>query len=90
MPSINDIIKREVNPFDLTNLKPGNFWGEQQDSMLMVESIHQEAIAELERLVDLVATDNHSRSVLLLGDSGSGKSYLLGRLKRTLNPNCKI
>ncbi|MBW4635206.1 MAG: ATP-binding protein [Iphinoe sp. HA4291-MV1] len=86
MLSINDIIKREVNPFDLTNLKPGNFWGEQQDSMLMVESIHQETIAELEELLDLVFTDNRSRSVLLLGDSGSGKSYLLGRLKRTFNP----
>ncbi|MBW4597055.1 MAG: ATP-binding protein [Brasilonema angustatum HA4187-MV1] len=86
MPSINDIIKREVNPFDLTNLKPGNFWGEQQDSMLMVESIHQETIAELEELLNLVCTDNRSRSVLLLGDSGSGKSYLLSRLKRTFNP----
>ncbi|KAB8333177.1 ATP-binding protein [Scytonema tolypothrichoides VB-61278] len=86
MPSINDIIKREVNPFDLTNLKPGNFWGEQQDSMLMVESIHQETIAAFEELLDLVSTDNRSRSVLLLGDPGSGKSYLLGRLKRTFNP----
>lgn len=86
MTSIDDIIKREVNPFDLINLKPGNFWGEKQDSALTVESIHQEAIAEIEGLLDLVARDHRSRTVMLFGDSGSGKSHLLGRLKRTLNP----
>ena len=86
MVFINDIIKREVNPFDLINLKPGDFWEEQQDSTQMVESIHQKVITEIEEYLDLVAKDNRSRSLLLLGDSGSGKSYLLGRVKRTLNP----
>ena len=86
MTAIEEIIKREVNPFDLLNLKPGNFWGEKQDSALTVESIHQEAIAEIEELLDLVAKDHRSRTVMLFGDSGSGKSHLLGRLKRTLNP----
>ncbi|MGB3758761.1 MAG: ATP-binding protein, partial [Rivularia sp. (in: cyanobacteria)] len=86
MTSINNIIKREVNPFDLINLKPGNFWGEKQDSSNSVDSIHQEVISEVEGFLDLVNKDNRSRSLLLLGDSGSGKSYLLGRLKRTLNP----
>lgn len=86
MTSIEELIKREVNPFDLINLKPGNFWQEQQDSELTVESIHQEAIAEIEELLDLVAKDHRSRTVMLFGDSGSGKSHLLGRLKRTLNP----
>ena len=85
MASIEEIIRREVNPFDPTTFKPGNFWQEQQDSALTVESIHQEAIAEIESLLDLVTTDHRSRSVMLFGDSGSGKSYLLGRLKRTLN-----
>ncbi len=86
MTSINNIIKREVNPFDLINLKPGNFWGEKQDSTNSVDSIHQEVISEVEGFLDLVNKDNRSRSLLLLGDSGSGKSYLLGRLKHTLNP----
>lgn len=86
MTSIDDIIKREVNPFDLVNLKPGNFWGEQQDATQTVDSIHQEAITEIEALLDVVAQDHISRTVLLAGDSGSGKSHLLGRLKRTLNP----
>ncbi|TBR60314.1 KAP family P-loop domain-containing protein [Westiellopsis prolifica IICB1] len=86
MTSINDIIKREVNPFDLVNLRIGNFWTEHQDSKSVVESIHQEAISEIEEILDLVGMDHRSRTTLLIGDSGSGKSYLLGRLKRTLNP----
>lgn len=86
MTSIEELIKREVNPFDLINLKPGNFWQEQQDCVLTVESIHQEAITEIEAFLDLVTKDHRSRTMLLLGDSGSGKTYLLGRLKRTLNP----
>ncbi|MBD2515299.1 ATP-binding protein [Nostoc sp. FACHB-973] len=85
MASINDIIKREVNPFDLVNLKTGNFWGQNQELESMVESINQEAITEIEGFLNLVTTDNCSRTVLLVGDSGSGKSYLLGRLKRTFN-----
>jgi GTPase SAR1 family protein len=86
MTSIDDIIKREVNPFDPTTFKPGNFWREKQDSALTVESIHQDVLAEIESLLDLVSKDHRSRTLLLLGDSGSGKSYLLARLKRTLNP----
>jgi len=86
MTDINNIIKHEVNPFDIINLKPTNFWADKQDSTLIVESIHQETIIEIEDLLDLVGQDHRSRTVLLIGDSGSGKSYLLGRLKRTLNP----
>ncbi|MFN6536927.1 MAG: ATP-binding protein [Nostoc sp. EkiNYC01] len=85
MASINDIIKREVNPFDLVNLKTGNFWGQNQELESVVESIHQEAITEIEGFLDLVARDNRSRTVLLVGDAGSGKSYLLSRLKCTFN-----
>ena len=85
MTPINNIIKRELNPFDQINFKPGNFWGEEQDSENSVDSIHQEVISEVEGLLQSVNQDNRSRSALLLGDSGSGKSYLLGRLKRTLN-----
>ncbi|MFM6153833.1 MAG: AAA family ATPase, partial [Sphaerospermopsis kisseleviana] len=86
MTDINNIIKREVNPFDVINLKSTNFWADQQDATFMVDSIHKEAIIDIEYLLDLVGKDHRSRTVLLVGDSGSGKSYLLGRLKRTLNP----
>ena len=85
MTSIKNIIQREVNPFDLIDFKPGNFWGGKQDSSESIDSIHQEVINEIEGILDLVIKDNRSRSLLLLGDSGSGKSYLLGRLKRILN-----
>ncbi|MBE9200666.1 MULTISPECIES: ATP-binding protein [unclassified Nodularia (in: cyanobacteria)] len=86
MASIDEIIKREINPFDRVNSRTGNFWGKNQDSGSMVASIHQEAIAEIEEVLNLVTTDNFSRTIFLVGDSGSGKSYVLGRLKRTLNP----
>ncbi|AFY46144.1 KAP family P-loop domain protein [Nostoc sp. PCC 7524] len=85
MTSINDIIKHDINPFDLVNLKTGNFWSESQSSESVVESIHQEAISEIEGLLDLVEKDHRSRTVLLTGDSGSGKSYLLARLKLKFN-----
>ncbi|AUT02414.1 KAP family P-loop domain-containing protein [Nostoc sp. CENA543] len=85
MTSINEIIKREINPFDLVNLKSGNFWSEKQGFESVVESIHQEAISEIEALLDLVEKDHRTRTVLLTGDSGSGKSYLLARLKFKLN-----
>ncbi len=85
MASIDDIIKREINPFDRVNSRTGNFWVKDEDKEAIVDSIHQEAITEIEEVLNLVTTDNFSRTILLVGDSGSGKSYLLGRLKRTLN-----
>jgi len=85
MPSIDEIIAREVNPFDSTTFRPGNFWRETHDRATTVNSIHQEAIAEIGDVLDCVYRDNRTRTVLLSGDSGSGKSYLLGRLKSTLN-----
>ena len=85
MTDIKNIIKREVNPFDVINLKPTNFWAEEQDSKLMVESIHKNAIIEIEELLDLVGEDHRSRTVLLEGESGSGKTYLLRRIKRSFN-----
>jgi hypothetical protein len=51
MVSINEIIKREVNPFDLVNIRVGNFWTENQDYTALVESIHQEVINEVEGLL---------------------------------------
>jgi Cdc6-like AAA superfamily ATPase len=86
MASIDQIIRRAVNPFDPATFKPGNFWQEQQDPALTVDSIHQQAIAQIEVILDQVAKDHRTRTLMLYGDSGSGKSHLLGRLKQTLNP----
>ena len=86
MTSIDWIIKCEANPFDSTTVKPGNFWQEQQNIALNVDSIHQEALSEIVALLDRVAGDRRTRTIILCGESGSGKSHLLGRLKQTLNP----
>jgi Cdc6-like AAA superfamily ATPase len=85
MASIEELIQRELNPFDRVNLKPGNFWHTVQQFSDGVESIHQEAIKTIELHLDLVAKDHVTRSLLLIGDSGSGKSFLLDRLKRSFN-----
>ncbi len=85
MASIDQIIQREVNPFDSTTFRPGNFWQEQQNPILNVESIHQQAISDIKAVLEQVASDQRTRTLMLYGDSGSGKSHLLGRLKQQLN-----
>ena len=83
MPSINDIILKSINPFD--NDKSVNFWDKQKAPEPLVESIHQDAITTIEETLDQVAQDHCTRTVMLEGGQGSGKTYLLGRLKKTLN-----
>jgi GTPase SAR1 family protein len=83
MVSMEDLILRSTNPFD--SLRSINFWHRQKDPEPMVESIHQDAMAALEGALDQVMRDHYTRTILLDGDSGSGKTYLLGRLKRALN-----
>lgn len=85
MTSLEHLIQRNVNPFDPATFKPGNFWQESQNPAQEVDSIHQEVIAEITDLLAQIRQDRISRTLLLAGDSGSGKSYLLGRLKRLLN-----
>ncbi len=85
MATIDEIIQQEVNPFDPVTFCTGDFWQESQQSGLTVDSIHQEAIAEITELLNQVAKDHQTRSILLCGDRGSGKSYLLSRLKQQLN-----
>lgn len=87
MANIDEIIKQEVNPFDPVTFKTGNFWREDQQVAATVDSIHQEAITQVTEVLRLVARDQRTRTILLDGDSGSGKSYLLGRLKKKLNPD---
>ena len=86
MASIDQILRRAVNPFDPATFKPGNFWHENQDLQLEVTSIHEDVLSEIEAVLAQVTHDHRTRTLLLTGDSGSGKSYLLGRLKRILNP----
>ena len=85
MPSIDQIIQREVNPFDPVSLYTINFWQEQQNSSLNVDSIHQNIISDIEVVLEQVAEEHRPRTLILTGDSGSGKSYLLGRIKKLFN-----
>ena len=77
MTSIDDIILKSINPFD--NIRSVNFWDKNRTPEPNVNSIHQEAIATIESTLDLVILDHRTRTVLLKGDGGSGKTYLLGR-----------
>ncbi|MDZ8050686.1 MAG: ATP-binding protein [Aulosira sp. ZfuVER01] len=83
MVSIDEIILRSINPFD--NFRSVNFWHKQQQPEPIVDSIHQEAITTIEVILDQVAQDHRTRTLILDGDGGSGKTYLLGRLKNKLN-----
>lgn len=84
MATIDEIIQQEANPFDPVTFKTGNFW-QDTDATSTVNSIHQEAIDQITNLLNLVAKSHHTRTVLLAGDAGSGKSYVLKRLKENLN-----
>jgi hypothetical protein len=85
MSSIDDLIRQGVNPFDRINTKPGTFWGDAQDGAATVENIHQTAISDITQRLERVSQDHKSRSILMVGDSGSGKSHLLTRLRQGLN-----
>ena len=85
MTSIEQILRQAINPFDSVNFRPGNFWQESQDSQTTVNSIHQEEIGQMTEMLDLVNSDRRTRTILLCGDSGAGKSHLLDRFKQTLN-----
>lgn len=86
MVSIEALIRQETNPFDPVTFKTGNFWREEGEvTETIVKSIHQSAIQQITDTLKQVSTDYRSRTILLTGDRGSGKSYVLKRLKQTLN-----
>ncbi|MCU0524508.1 MAG: hypothetical protein MUF72_06755 [Elainella sp. Prado103] len=83
MDSIDDLILRAANPFD--SLRSVNFWHRQKDPEPVVQSIHQDAITAIEGTLEQISRDHYTRTIILDGDSGSGKTYLLGRLKQSFN-----
>lgn len=85
MATLDRLIQRESNPFDAETFWSGNFWQEKQNPAFTVDSIHQEAIADVEDLLAQLSEDHRTRTLLLEGETGSGKTYLLGRIKRQLN-----
>lgn len=83
MASIDNIILSSANPFD--NIRSINFWHEQQQPEPTVDSIHQEASKLIETTLDQVVQDHRTRTIMLDGNRGSGKTYLLGRIKKAFN-----
>lgn len=83
MASIDEIILRSTNPFD--NIRSVNFWHKQQQLEPTVDSIHHEAIVAITTILDQVIQEHRTRTIILDGDAGSGKTYLLGRLKKSFN-----
>ncbi len=84
MVTIDQLIQQEINPFDPSTSRAGNFWYEDSNQFPVVHSIHQEAIEEIRNILQKIKRDRKRQTVLLQGDTGSGKSYLLGRLKKEL------
>ncbi|WP_414578902.1 AAA family ATPase, partial [Anabaena sp. CCY 9402-a] len=82
MATIDELIKQSLNPFD--NNAARNFW-EDQEPAPTVESIHKEALNEIKSLLSQTAQDHQTRTLILYGDAGAGKTHFLGRLKQTLN-----
>lgn len=85
MASLEQLIRKNINPFDPATFKPGNFWREKQDQSQDVSSIHAHVVDGIEQTLNDMQRDHKTRTIMLLGDSGSGKSHLLGRIKRQLN-----
>lgn len=85
MPSIDEILQQGLNPFDPVSFATGNFWQEQQDLAPSINSIHARELAKVAAVLEQVAKDHRPRTIMLTGDSGSGKSYLLKRLKQEFN-----
>ncbi|OLP19134.1 hypothetical protein BST81_07010 [Leptolyngbya sp. 'hensonii'] len=86
MATIEEIIQRAANPFDPVTFKTGNFWQEEnQAATATVASIHQGVIDAITQFLLQVAQDHRTRTILLAGDPGTGKSYVLKRLKQQLN-----
>ncbi|AFZ51910.1 P-loop NTPase family protein [Dactylococcopsis salina] len=85
MRDLETIIQQSINPFDTVSFKQGNFWEEDQSESLTVNSIHQDELKLIARILAQVAKDKNSRTILLKGDSGSGKTHLLGQIKKKLS-----
>ncbi|NEO35501.1 MAG: ATP-binding protein [Moorea sp. SIOASIH] len=85
MATIQEIIQQAPNPFDTVTFTTGNFWEDPDNGAVNVKSIHQDEINQITTTLSAVTQDHRPRTILLAGDPGAGKSYLLKRLKQQLN-----
>jgi GTPase SAR1 family protein len=82
MATLDEVIKKSLNPFD--NHAAGNFWVDQERPPT-VESIHQKPLNQIKSVLAQVSQDHQTRTLILYGDAGSGKTHFLGQLKQQLN-----
>lgn len=82
MATIDQLIKQSLNPFD--NHAARNFW-EEQEPLPTVDSIHQEALSQIKSVLAQIVQDHQTRTLILYGDAGGGKTHFMGQLKQKLN-----
>jgi len=82
MASIDQIIRREINPFDPATFKPGNF-GRSSKILLNVDSIHYEAIAKIVILDQVI---NHRTRTNTLRRLWFWQKPFTGSAQTNLNP----
>ncbi|WP_353931482.1 ATP-binding protein [Okeanomitos corallinicola TIOX110] len=82
MQSIDDIILMNVNPFD--NVYCSHVVNN-SNSESNITYLHQETFIKIEILLSQISQDHITRTVLITGNSGCGKTYLLTRLKNQLS-----
>jgi Cdc6-like AAA superfamily ATPase len=82
MAAIDEVIKQSLNPFD--NFAARNFW-EEQELPPTVESIHQKQLTQIKSVIAQISQDHQTRSLILYGDPGTGKTHFMGQLKQQLN-----
>jgi len=83
--SIDQILRQEINPFDPNSFKPGNFWHDAPNPSLHISSIHNTLLTQISTIVQQIQSDRVTRTIVLTGESGAGKSHLLGRIKTLFN-----
>ena len=83
--SIEQLLRQEINPFDPNSFKPGNFWHDLPNPSLHISSIHDPLLTQISTVIQQVQSDRVTRTIVLTGESGAGKSHLLGRIKTLFN-----
>jgi hypothetical protein len=81
MASIEELIRESFNPF--SDVAAKNPWSEKASNPT-VRSIHEPEFNLISQTLDLVSTQSQSQTILLLGDSGSGKTHFINRVKNEL------
>lgn len=78
---IREALSRGARPFELRFAKDA--W---DDPALAadVAAVHRSASSALERLVQTTALDGRTRTALVLGETGNGKTHVLARLRRAV------